>query len=185
MFNDSRSKKLILISHCILNQNSISDGTADYPGAFEEVVNCLIEKKVGIIQLPCPELMCLGLDRGDVNGSERTVVVENTRIRKELLQDNRKEMIKMLVNSIVFQVEEYIRNGFNIYGVVGINRSPSCGINTTSKNNKEVEGEGVFINALRAELESKDIKLEMVGIKSSKPNEAINKISNLLLISEI
>lgn len=28
MFTDARSKRLILVAHCILNQNSISDGTS-------------------------------------------------------------------------------------------------------------------------------------------------------------
>lgn len=31
MFNDGRSKKVIFIAHCLLNQNAISDGTAVYP----------------------------------------------------------------------------------------------------------------------------------------------------------
>ncbi|CAG8999029.1 MAG: hypothetical protein CENE_00993 [Candidatus Celerinatantimonas neptuna] len=30
MFEDKRSKKVVLIAHCLLNQNAISDGTADY-----------------------------------------------------------------------------------------------------------------------------------------------------------
>ena len=68
MFEDNRSKRLVLVSHCLLNQNSISDGTADYAGTFTDIINKLVEKNVGIIQMPCPELLCLGLDRGDING---------------------------------------------------------------------------------------------------------------------
>ncbi len=34
--------------------------------------------------MPCPELCCLGLDRGNILGAESPVVVENTRIRKEI-----------------------------------------------------------------------------------------------------
>ena len=30
MFTDGRSKKVIFLAHCLLNQNSISDGTADF-----------------------------------------------------------------------------------------------------------------------------------------------------------
>ena len=54
----------MLAAHCLLNQNAISDGTADYPGTHEEVARLLLEEGVGILQLPCPELCCLGLDRG-------------------------------------------------------------------------------------------------------------------------
>ena len=38
MFADGRSKKSCFIAHCILNQNSISDGTAVFPAAFKEVI---------------------------------------------------------------------------------------------------------------------------------------------------
>ena len=66
MFTDGRSKRIIFIAHCMLNQNSISDGTADFPSLNKEILNFLIEKDIGIIQMPCPELCCLGLDRGNI-----------------------------------------------------------------------------------------------------------------------
>lgn len=34
--------------------------------------------------MPCPELCCLELDRGNVRGADSPVVVENTRSRKEM-----------------------------------------------------------------------------------------------------
>jgi len=180
MFSDARSKKIVFVSHCVLNQNSISDATADYPGTNEAVLKLLMESKAGIIQMPCPELLCLGLDRGDVHGGDREVVVENTRIRRNLEKPDSTEMINGLVKQIVFQAEEYIKNGFTILGIIGINRSPSCGVNTTSKNNQEVEGQGVFLEALGKELEKKNIKINMVGIKTSEMDKAIESVQELL-----
>lgn len=180
MFSDYRSKKVVLVSHCILNQNAISDGTADYPATNESVLNLLIQSKVGMIQMPCPETLCLGLDRGDTHGAEREVVVENTRIRYELGQDKSIEKLNSLADQIVFQVEEYVKNGFSVAGVIGINRSPSCGVNTTSKNNKEVNGEGVFIERLRNKLKEKGININMIGIKALETEEALISIKNLL-----
>ena len=180
MFSDCRSKKVVLVSHCFLNQNSISDGTADYPATNESVLNFLIQSKVGIIQMPCPETLCLGLDRGDIHGAERDVVVENTRIRESMNKSNAVEILNKLVNQVVFQIEEYIKNDFSVKGVIGINRSPSCGVNTTSKNNKEVNGEGVFIESLRKKLKEKDINIDMIGIKALETEEALISIRNLL-----
>ena len=65
MFDDCRSRRVIFLAHCLLNQNSISDGTAVYPAAFKDVLRLLMDAEVGVLQLPCPELCCLGLDRGD------------------------------------------------------------------------------------------------------------------------
>jgi len=61
MFTDGRSKKVVFIAHCILNQNSISDGTAVFPAAFKEVIKKFLDADIGIVQMPCPELCCLGL----------------------------------------------------------------------------------------------------------------------------
>lgn len=180
MFTDARSKKIVLISHCILNQNSISDGTADYPGTNESIIKLLVESKAGIIQMPCPEILCLGLDRGDIHGGEREVVVENTRIRKELKKTTSTEIINNFVNQVIFQIEEYIKNGFKIMGTIGINRSPSCGVNTTSKNDQEVAGEGVFIEILRKSLEEKGIIIDMIGIKASETEKALIDVKRLM-----
>ena len=184
MFNDKRSKKIIFLSHCILNQNSISDGTADFPGTNNEVLKLLIRSDAGIVQMPCPELLCLGLDRGNIHGSESPIVVENSRIRKLLSSAASVKKIKDLVNHLIVQMDEYKKNGFEISGIVGINRSPSCGVDTTSMNNKEVAGEGVFIKALREEMEKRNINTKIIGIKALETKKAITEIEKILIIKE-
>jgi predicted secreted protein len=85
-----------------------------------------------------------------------------------------------LVEHLVVQVSEYQKHGFDIRGIVGINRSPSCGVETTSKDNREVAGEGVFIEALRNELLKNGIYLEIVGIKAFEPEKAVKTIQHLI-----
>lgn len=57
MFDDGRSKKVVF---------SISDGTAVYPAEFRNVIELFVKADIGIAQMPCPELRCLGLDRGNI-----------------------------------------------------------------------------------------------------------------------
>jgi len=180
MFTDARSKKLVLVAHCVLNQNSISDGTADYPGSIKEVVSLLLQSQCGIVQMPCPELHCLGLDRGDVHGAERPVVVENTRIRDSMRRRPAVRALRVLVRSLVYQIDEYLRHGFTVLGIVGINRSPSCGVNTTSMSNREVEGQGIFIEELRKELEKRNVHTEWIGIKAADTEKTLLSIQDLL-----
>ena len=33
MFTDGRSRRVVFLAHCLLNQNAISDGTAEVPAA--------------------------------------------------------------------------------------------------------------------------------------------------------
>jgi predicted secreted protein len=181
MFTNGRSKRVIFVGHCVLNQNSILDGTSERPGSIREIVELLSASDVGIVQLPCPELHLLGLDRGKADGSTRPVVEENTRIRGMMERPSAAAITKSLVDYVAFQIAEYWKHGFEVLGIVGINRSPSCGVETTSRDDKEVEGEGVFIEALRKELESNGINVKFAGIKAFEPERAIKTISELLI----
>lgn len=180
MFADARSQRIVFVAHCVLNQNAISDGTADFPGADEAVVRRLLEAGVGIVQLPCPELNCLGLDRGNPDGASSPVTVENTRIRNAMGAAAPERILGTLVEQVVFQVEQYHRHGFRVLGLIGIDRSPSCGVNTTSRLDQEEPGRGVFIELLRRALADRGLHLDMTGIKASQPAEALRRIDDLL-----
>ncbi|PWI19398.1 hypothetical protein DI272_38515 [Streptomyces sp. Act143] len=180
MYSDARSKRVVLVSHCILNANSLSDGTADYPAVNSDIVQLLARSDIGIIQMPCPELMCLGLDRGDVRGAERHVVVENTRIRAELEKPSTHRMLMSYVDQVTFQAEQYVTAGFDLLGIIGVDRSPSCGVNTTSKGGREVAGQGVFVESLQAALHEKGISVRLVGTKGRRTEEALRMIKDMI-----
>ena len=179
MFNDARSKKIIITAHCLLNQNSISDGTADLPSQFDKIVNLLMDNKIGVIQLPCPELLCLGLARRDENGAKSELLLENTRIRSLMEEKENREQLRIKAQEIVKQLEEYKKYEFEIIGILGINRSPSCGVETTTIDGCEIKGQGVFMEILKEELERKGIEIKMIGIKTSKQEESLERVVNL------
>ena len=178
MFTDGRSKKVIFLAHCLLNQNAISDGTAVCPAAFGELIQLLLDREVGIVQMPCPELCCLGLDRGDVHGAERPVVEENTRIRRAMEKDGPRQKREALADLVAEQVQEYHKHGFQVLGIVGANRSPNCGLETTSDFDREVEGRGAFMEAIAQRLEAAGISVPMLGLK--RPDGAAQKVAALL-----
>ena len=181
MFTDARSKRVILVAHCVLNQNSISDGTADFPGSDRALVELLLASNVGIVQLPCPELTCLGLDRGNPDGGSCPLLVENSRIRRAMTRRSAVRKLKSLARSVVYQVLEYRKHGFEVLGVVGINRSPSCGVETTSRNDREVKGRGVFMEALSGELRRNRTRARMLGVKATEQRKAMESLRDLIL----
>ncbi len=62
-----------------------------------------------------------------------------------------------------------------------MNRSPSCGVETTSKDNREVEGMSLFMQILREKLEREGIKLKFVGVKTSEVRKSLEKVRKLLV----
>lgn len=178
MFTDRRSKRVVFLAHCILNQNAISDGTANSPGCHAALLHALADTGVGMVQLPCPELLCLGLDRGDPRGAERPVVVENTRIRQEMGKAPAADRLKALVEQTMQMVRQYHKNGFQLLCIVGMDRSPCCGVNTTSLADKEAPGKGIFMEALEQALEAAGIPLPIIGIKAT--DEAVAQVLSTL-----
>ncbi len=178
MFTDGRSKKVVFLAHCFLNQNAISDGTAVFPAAFRDMVQIFLDAEVGLVQMPCPELCCLGLDRGNADGADSPVTVENTRIRKAMQTAGAYQTLMELVNYVMRQITEYHRHGFEILGIIGANRSPNCGVETTSDNEEEICGKGIFMEELSKRLASEGLQIPLLGIKASDPVE--EKIRSLL-----
>lgn len=178
MFTDGRSRRVVFLAHCLLNQNAISDGTAEVPAAHREILRLILDAQVSVAQMPCPELCCLGLDRGDVHGAERPVVEENTRIRRAMEKDGPRQKREALADLVAEQVQEYHKHGFQVLGIVGANRSPNCGVETTSDFDREVEGRGAFMEAIAQRLEAAGISVPMLGLKGS--DGAAQKVAALL-----
>ena len=60
-------KDIILVSHCMLNTFSKVESFGEEEGreerAEKKVMKTIIENGIGIIQLPCPELIMYGTKR--------------------------------------------------------------------------------------------------------------------------
>lgn len=180
MFDDARSKRVVVLAHCLLNQNSISDGTADLPSQFEEIIELLMRSRIGLIQLPCPELLCLGLDRGDERGADRPLLEENTRIRGLMSEARHVRVLRERANDLVKQIRQYQSHGLDVLGVIGVDRSPSCGVATTSISGSEQPGKGTFFEILAEALKDSGIAIPMIGTKTSEPEASLEKVRQLL-----
>ncbi|GBF35608.1 hypothetical protein DCCM_4737 [Desulfocucumis palustris] len=78
----------------------------------------LMEKQIGIIQLPCPEMVVYGIKRwGHVREQFDTLFF------REKCQD--------IIKPITYQLLDYVKNGYKVIGIIGVDGSPSCGVNLT------------------------------------------------------
>jgi predicted secreted protein len=180
LFRDKRSKRVIFVSHCILNQNAMIYGLASYPGVFREVVDTFVGSDCSIVQLECPELMVLGLDRKVDIHTTRTTGSEDTRVR--VLMDTRsgRSSCRKMAEKAVCLIEQYLQNGFTVAGVLGINASPTCGVETTWSEGMEVPGPGVFIQELHKVLMRHNLKVPVRGINLNDPEQALNVVHQVL-----
>lgn len=110
-----RSKKILIVSHCILNQNSVVSPLARAQGAYAQIVSTIMKKGIGIYQLPCPEQICHGIDRLPMTKQQFDTEDYRLYCHKAAL-------------SVQQGVRDYIKNGYEIVGLIGIQESPTCSI---------------------------------------------------------
>jgi len=108
-----RSKKILIVSHCILNQNTVIAEEARAEGAILSAVEWAMQQGYGFLQLPCPEFTFLGLNRPSMT-YEQYNTLEYRQHCREILQP------------VLFQAVDYLKNGYEIAGILGIQSSPSC-----------------------------------------------------------
>jgi predicted secreted protein len=108
-----RSRKIIVASHCVLNQNTVIPDEARSPGMMKSAVDWIAEQGWGIVQLPCPEFTFLGPDRPGMTREQYDTPVYRRHCRT-------------LLQPVVEQLEVYQVHGYSIVGGMGIANSPSC-----------------------------------------------------------
>ncbi len=118
-------QKILFVAHCVLNTASKVVMFADEEMASEEALRRrflqeAIDSGVQLIQLPCPEFTLYGAKRwGHVSNQ-----FDNPFFRKHCRE---------LLLPVMDELKEYLAHGerFEILGVLGIDGSPSCGVDYT------------------------------------------------------
>lgn len=149
-----RSRKIVLISHCLLNVNSRVEGIARYP-SIHPLICELAEYDYGVIQLPCPELALGGLDR-----DPQDIEQYDTPEYRELCRD--------AALRVAEQVAEYTSNDYDIAAVVGVEGSPSCAVATP----------GIFMQELMVVIDQYGIPF--LSIDKHAEGDGVDRIIELL-----
>ncbi|MEG0250980.1 MAG: hypothetical protein RR561_09025 [Peptostreptococcus sp.] len=177
-------KKLIIVSHCVLNTSSKVFYYGDKDNSKESInrknflKECL-NKDIQLFQLPCPEFIMYGSKRWGHSREQ----FENT-----FFIDHSKNILK----TVILQIKEYLRDDqTEVLAVVGINGSPSCGVDfsfsanwkgelssnpdldSMLKNYSYKEENGVFIRALKELLESEKIDIPIVALGENTLDELL------------
>lgn len=113
-----RSKKIVIVCHCLLNANAKVYPLAQCGGVYSEALADSIKEGAGIVQLPCPETIYLGMKRWGMTREQY-----DTSHFREICQD-------MLKASVV-QIRAFADAGYEVQRIIGMDGSPNCGVNRT------------------------------------------------------
>jgi predicted secreted protein len=144
------------VAHCMLNQNSTTNGGALCPGVYSPLVEELRERGWRIEQMPCPELAFTGLHRFWMVKDQ----LDTTAFRRHC---------RGIARAVVGAIEVHVRRGDDVI-IVGIEGSPSLGVHITSLDPErggrpawpdgepeKADGQGILLDELMAELRERGI----------------------------
>ncbi len=183
-------KKIIFVSHCILNTAAkVVLYNQEEIDAEENLrikfLNKAISNGVQIIQLPCPEFTLYGAKRwGHVSNQ-----FDNIFFRKHC---------RKILEPIIDQLKEYLENEdfFEVLGIVGVDGSPSCGVDYTCIGNwygsfegrsnlqdalntcKLVKAPGIFMDELKKMLEENNLsdRVKVTSLFANEENKCLDII---------
>jgi predicted secreted protein len=189
--HDKRSRKVVFLSHCLLNENTRYLGGACRAGAIGEVVQACLDGGIGIVQMPCPEQHAWG---GVLKwrllwffGSQGTMRYRLRHLLLPVLLWYTRRVYRKIARQVAEQVADYQSSGFTVVGIVGVEGSPSCGVCQTLDVNRSldlvgqlpaaahagdmnaiiqaclVEGRGIFFELLRREIERRGLVVPFVA----------------------
>jgi predicted secreted protein len=140
---DERSGKVLVLSHCLLNQNVRYLGGAVHPGMVDEVVAEARRHGWGLYQLPCPEQRAWGgLLKPSIApafGSKGPLRYRSRRPLLWLFTRYTSLRYRGLARRMAGDIADYPRSGFAVAGIVGVAGSPSCGVHRTLELSGAVE----------------------------------------------
>ena len=174
-FKDVRGKRVIIASHCILNQNSRIATCAFSEAQTPGVVEFCLENKIGIIQGPCPETELLGLTRSgmDINALDGSYIAEDGEIYDQLKSPRLAPRLQAMAQNLIAQAKQYLDQGFDVLGILGIAGSPACGVSLTYYKTM-TEGQGAFVEQLKAEMVKANIDIPIIEIAETPGSDRVN-----------
>ncbi|MBN2828781.1 MAG: DUF523 domain-containing protein [Candidatus Cloacimonetes bacterium] len=176
-----RARKIILLSHCLLNVNSKVEGKNPYSSIQKELVKLLMDKDYAIIQLPCPEITHFGVRRWAHVRDQFDFPIFRRHCRK-------------IFKPVLHQIEDYLHNGYDISGIIWVEGSPCCGLNLVTKGEnwkgvqneesyakllketEKIKGKGIYVQEVEKLLEKHNVTLDFYALNEKQPELLLKEL---------
>jgi predicted secreted protein len=187
---DSRSKKLVICCHCVLNQNAKLEGIAGWPGMINEVIKVIQDSGAGILQMGCPEMIYEGIGRFDKSYEQYDCAAF-------------REICASIASETADQIKNYQQWGYTVAAILAVDGSPSCGFNLTqsapewkglvAENQFEkvryIDHKGILFEHLESELEGIEKEISIIGIpeipKLGSLEKTLSRLKDILGVKEV
>jgi len=160
-------KRVVFVSHCLLNQMVRSAESGRYPLVTKELFEVFIENEIGIVQLPCPLMEANGFAKNKTSKDSL-----DTKKYRSYCQRLSEDMLK--------QIEAYLKQNYSVIGVLGVEFSASCGVHQIENGRKNAPGKGILLEELEKQMQKKNFQVPIIGINLNNIYSSIEKLQSLV-----
>jgi uncharacterized protein YbbK (DUF523 family) len=132
---DRRGRRVVFVSHCLLDENVRYLGGATRAGAVQEVLDRYVPAGVGLCQMPCPEQWAWG-------GTLKPRMTRLYGARALRWRYARRPFVavarawtaavyRRLARRVAREIRDDLAAGCEVVEIVGVGASPSCGVTST------------------------------------------------------
>lgn len=162
----NRGKKVVFVSHCLLNQNTRSKGMSEAQGGIKELMELLSEAGVGVIQLPCPQF--------ETNGGP------DWKLNKTCDNKAYRSYCKKLSADVLLQIKKYLSKDYKVLGILGVEFSGTCAVFQTIESGKRSPGKGILMEEIEDAMRKKNFQVPLLGVNLNNIYSSVEKVQNLL-----
>jgi predicted secreted protein len=159
---DPRSGRIVFVIECLLNQNARDRGAANSAAVTRQVIDVLADAGIGMAQIPCPEIACLGFRR------ERPPGVS---IREALEAPGAVQGCRQLAKTTADRIQCYLDEKMDVVAILGGNeQSPGCAVHVAGDDDTRLTAKsGAFMLALAEELDRRGLRVRFHGMRDIDP----------------
>ncbi len=137
-----------------------------------EIRSYLQQNEISVIQMPCSETSFQSPHSGMGRKPHGVSFYEKL--------PGYVEHSKKLAHEVAAQIQDLITHGYSV-AIMGVEHSPSCAVSYIymGPGRGTVHRSGIFIQALRDELNARNISVPMIGINRRFPKKAISELRKI------
>jgi predicted secreted protein len=163
-----RSKKVMFVSHSLLNQNSMPKDKGKYPGMVTDLIELLSESGVGLVQLPSAEIS-FGAPLGRKHKTKDTL--DTAPFRKHC---------KSMASGLMDDIEKYMKAKYQIVGILGLEHSPVEAVHQIDNGNRIVPGKGILMEEIEAEMKKRRFQVPIVGVNINNIYSSLERVQSMM-----
>lgn len=164
-------KRVIFVPGCMLCPAFQAVLTEKNMSWQQEIINYLISRHIGIVQMPCPEASFQGYQEGTARGAHGISYYENL--------PGFQEHCAALGKTVAGQITELTQAGYSVMAIIGIEHSPTCAASYMYTNHGTEKRQGIYINIIKNELSLTCLDIPFIGVNRRYPEKFLRNIKQL------